>query len=110
MSRRARRNALITLYRCGNGHVFFHRHDRCPSCGQEVTETEHPAAATIVSQTTVRVSPKNGPFRLGIAQVACGAQTLCLIEHGVSDEDGAPVTLQRRNDLFYAGPPWQAEE
>jgi uncharacterized OB-fold protein len=95
-------NADLVLYGCHSGHVYFVRHALCPKCQLELVENHQPAAAVIVSQTTVRVNPTGTPFRLGVAEVGSGAKTLCVIEESVPHGDGVPVTLARRGDLYHA--------
>jgi uncharacterized OB-fold protein len=95
----------LLLFRCAGGHVCFYPHERCPECDLDLAELRQPAAAWIVSQTTVRVNPTGLAFRLGIARVACGAKTLCLIEDGVPPQDNVPVTLENRDGLYHAVSP-----
>ncbi|MFQ5512170.1 MAG: hypothetical protein ACE5EO_10005 [Candidatus Krumholzibacteriia bacterium] len=92
----------LDLYRCGAGHAFFSRHATCPVCTRAVAPFTDSARATLVGQTTVRVNPGGEPFRLGLAAVACGAQTLCIIDAAVGDGDGQHVMLREENGLYHA--------
>jgi uncharacterized OB-fold protein len=84
---------LITVVRCSNGHAFFEVYERCPRCGGRMEPITAGDAATLVSVTTVRVNPAGRPFRLGLAEVECGARTLCIVEDKHADI-GSTVRLQ----------------
>jgi uncharacterized OB-fold protein len=92
----------VTLYRCEKSHAFFHPHDACPQCGSPLGEFVESARAVMISQTRVRVNPTGAPYRLGIAEVECGARTLCLIDDGVPPTDGVSVILTRKKNLYHA--------
>ena len=95
---------LLTLYRCDRSHTFFFAHQICPLCGAALGETESPPDGVLVSHTTVRVSPTGAPFRLGLARVACGAQTLCIIEGEIGTDPGEEVVIHEKGGLYYAKP------
>jgi uncharacterized OB-fold protein len=103
MSENSRENTSnVILYRCEKRHPFFHRHDACPHCGLPLVEFAENARAVVISQTRVRVNPTGTPYRLGIAEVECGARTLCLIDGDVPPADGVSVTLARKKNLYHA--------
>ena len=95
---------LLTLYSCESSHAFFFPHKTCPLCGANLGETESPPDGVLVSHTTVRVSPTGAPFRLGLARVACGAQTLCIIEGEIGTDPGEEVVILKKGGLYYAKP------
>jgi uncharacterized OB-fold protein len=93
----------LTAYRCGEGHVFLYPHGDCPVCGTETREANSLPGAKLISQTVVRVSPTGRQFRLGLAETAGGAKTLCIIDDGVSvEEDEVIVYLD--DGLYHVKP------
>jgi len=95
---------LLTLFRCRGSHTFFFAHKNCPFCGANLEEIESQPDAVLVSHTTVRVSPTGTPFRLGLARVACGAQTLCIVEGEIGTAPGAEVVIVKKGGLHHAQP------
>lgn len=94
----------VVLFKCDNSHTFFHRHEVCPVCKAPLESIECPPVATLVTHTTVRIGPNGSPFKLGLARVESGAQTLCIIE-GDADEVGVnEVVVYKKDDLYYAVP------
>ena len=94
-------DAKLTIHRCGEGHAFFHPHDQCPVCGGATHTEQVDAAATIISHTTVRVTPGGQQFRLGLAENDSGAKTLCIIDDGVDVDDG-DVIVYLEDGLYHA--------
>ena len=94
----------LSIHGCRNSHTFFFPHRTCPRCGAPTTRTDSPPDAVLVSHTTVRVSPSGAPFRLGLARVASGAQTLCLIEGELGSTPVSEVVIEERGGLYYARP------
>ena len=95
-------NQPLTLFGCQGSHTFFYPHDNCPVCGAPLQPIQSPSDAALVSHTTVRVSPAGSPFKLGLARVESGAQTLCIIE-GDTDEAGInDVFVYKKDGLYYA--------
>lgn len=90
----------IPLHRCANGHEYFYRHARCPACDAPLEEGVVDGAAILAGYTTVRVNPSGKPFRLGLARIASGAATLCLIDDDAGVGDA--VTLRVTGDVFHA--------
>jgi uncharacterized OB-fold protein len=95
---------LLTLYRCERSHAFFFPHQTCPLCGAALGETESSPDGVLVCHTTVRVSPTGAPFKLGLARVACGAQTLCIVEGEIGTDPGEEVVILKKDGLYYAKP------
>jgi len=92
----------LTLHECENSHTFFFPHEACPRCAARLVQTEGPPDAVLVSHTTVRVSPAAAPFRLGIARVASGAQTLCIIDGEPGEGPEPEVVIEKRGALYFA--------
>lgn len=94
--------AGLTLYRCGNKHAFFYPHTKCPVCSSKLAEIRRGPDATLVSHTTVRVSPTGSVFRLGLARTPDGAKTLCILGERLDPDRGDEVTIMEDNGLYYA--------
>ena len=99
-----RLEGTLRIYICEAKHAFFCAHTQCPVCGRPLTQVTHSNEAVLTSQTVVRVTPTGRPFRLGIAKVACGAKTLCLVDLALPRDDYTPVALELRDDLYHAIP------
>lgn len=97
-------NGELTIHRCGEGHAFFYPHGQCPVCGAATHTAARGPAATIISHTIVRVSPSGQAFRLGLAEISCGAKTLCIIDDGVELNaiDTGGVLLYLTDGLYHA--------
>lgn len=100
----ASRAGTLTLSGCEKGHVFFFPHASCPTCGASLAPTESPPDAVLVSRTTVRVGPAGVPFALGLVRVACGAQTLCIVDDELVDDTMTDVVIEKRDGLYRAKP------
>jgi uncharacterized OB-fold protein len=94
----------LVLYRCESSHTFFFPHRTCPLCGAPTREIDSPPEGVLISHTTVRVSPTGTSFWLGLARVACGAQTLCIVEGEIGSEPEEKVVIFKRGGLYHAGP------
>jgi uncharacterized OB-fold protein len=94
----------VTLHGCRNSHTFFFAHETCPRCNAPTARTESPPDAILVSHTTVRVGPGRVPFGLGLARVASGAQTLCIIDGELGNDAEQEVVIEKRDALYYARP------
>jgi uncharacterized OB-fold protein len=94
--------APVTVHVCGGGHAFFFAHEACPRCQKPLAAREIPAEGVLVSHTTVRVGPTGKPFRLGLARVACGAQTLCILDGQTGEDPGTELVIERRRGLYHA--------
>ena len=94
----------LTLYRCGRGHAFFYAHDVCPICRSALDEITREPHASLVSHTTVRVSPTGSVFRLGLARTPDGAKTLCILDDQTNPDRDDGVIIVQFNGLFYALP------
>ncbi len=92
----------LTLYRCENKHAFFYPHSKCPVCRSMLDEITCKPDATLVSYTTVRVSPTGSVFRLGLAKTPNGAKTLCILNEQL--EGVGAVTIVKDDGLYYALP------
>jgi len=91
------RNPRIEAWRCARGHRFIHRHARCPRCGADVGLSPVPATGRLVLVTTVRVSTRDKPYRIGIVRTA-GVHTLCAVEGAVRHTGYAAVSIERRGE------------
>lgn len=94
----------LTLYRCDRGHAFFYPHDACPICRSALDEITREPHASLVSHTTVRVSPTGAVFRLGLARTPDGAKTLCILDDRMNPDSDDGVIIVQENGLFYALP------
>ena len=94
----------LTLYRCAASHTFFYPHTRCPLCRSELAEVSREPNATLVSYTTVRVSPTGSAFRLGLAETPDGAKTLCILAEDADVGGGDNVTIVKCDGLYHARP------
>ena len=94
----------LTLYRCSASHTFFYPHTRCPVCSSDLVEVSREPAATLVSYTTVRVSPTGSAFRLGLARTPDGAKTLCILADDTDPALGGDVTIVKLDGLYHALP------
>ncbi len=94
----------VALYACGNAHAFFFPHAVCPRCAAPLHETDSPPDAVLVSHTTVRVGPGVTPFRLCLVRVACGAQTLCIMDGDPGERPESQVVIEKRGELYHAIP------
>ncbi len=96
--------ASVKIHRCENSHAFFYPHETCPFCGALTSAADTRPSAILLCHTTVRVSPAGSPFKLGIARVECGAQTLCIVDDDGESEigPGSEVTLAERDGLYHA--------
>ena len=94
----------LTLYRCDQGHAFFCPHDMCPICRSKLDEITREPHASLISHTTVRVSPTGSVFRLGIARTPDGAKTLCILGDDTDPDRNDGVIIVQENGLFYALP------
>jgi uncharacterized OB-fold protein len=90
----------IRIYVCKNRHTSFENRDACATCATPLEAFSADPEAALISHTTVRVNPTGEPFVLGMAEIASGAKTLCVVE----GEIGERVVLYRRDGLYYAGP------
>ncbi|UCH85333.1 MAG: hypothetical protein JSW50_06495 [Candidatus Latescibacterota bacterium] len=98
-----RHGEQVTVYQCNGGHAFFYPANSCPICGGVTHKTTADAKATLVSYTTVRVTPSGPRFRLGLAQIECGAKTLCIIDVGVNLENGTGLVYVK-DGLYHVRP------
>ncbi len=94
----------LTLHRCGGSHTFFFPHENCPVCGATLEEIEASPEAVLVSNTRVWVSPTGTPFQLGLARVACGAQTLCIIDGDIGTDPGEEIVIFEKDGVYHALP------
>lgn len=94
----------LTLYRCGRGHAFFYAHDVCPICRSALDKITRDPHASLVSHTTVRVSPTGSVFRLGLARTPDGAKTLCILDDHTDPDRNDDVIIVQDDGLFYALP------
>lgn len=94
----------LTLYRCESSHAFFFPHGICPVCGSKLEGFESPPEGVLVGYTTVWVSPTGAPFMLGLARVACGAQTLCIIDGEIGTDPGEEIVIRTRDGVCHARP------
>jgi len=92
--------AQVTIYQCDSGHGFCYPHGSCPVCSGATHQAEVDAVATVVSHTLVRVTPSGPRFRLGLAELRCGAKTLCIIDDGV-DVDNGQAILYFQDGLYH---------
>lgn len=88
----------VTIHVCPDRHAFFVAHDACPRCDAPLAAAEAAPDARLVAHTTVHVGPHDEPFVLGVAEVAAGARTLCIVEGAVTER----VVLSLRDGLYYA--------
>ena len=88
----------IAIYVCENGHAFVVEHDTCPDCGASLARRSDAPSARLVTHTVVRVNPSGEPFRLGLAETASGARTLCIVDDDVSGDEGE---LYARDGRFH---------
>jgi uncharacterized OB-fold protein len=92
----------LTLYRCGGSHFFFFPHEICPVCGAKLEGFESSPDGVLVSHTTVWVSPTGAPFNLGLARVACGAQTLCIVDGELGADPGEKIVVFVKGGICHA--------
>lgn len=90
----------LRIYVCANRHSFFENHDACPACAKPLEASTADPHARLISHTTVRVNPTGEAFVLGVAEIAGGAKTLCIVEDGIDER----VVLYERHRLYYARP------
>jgi uncharacterized OB-fold protein len=97
-----KRNLKITAWSCRNKHLWLYGHDVCPDCGGPLFETSVSSDARLVSHTVVRVNPTGFPIRLGVAETASGARTLCIITGGIRGNGRDRVRLVLRDGRYHA--------
>ena len=91
----------LILFGCDNLHAFFFSHDICPLCGTPLHPIQSSPEAVLISHTIVRVSPTGSPFKLGLARVENGAQTLCIIDDDAESRT-RDVTVYKKDGLYHA--------
>jgi uncharacterized OB-fold protein len=96
------RNLQIIAWFCRNGHRWLYGHNNCPDCGEPLAETLIASDARLISHTVVRVNPTGRPIRLGVAETASGATTLCIITGRIRGNGRDHVRLVLRDGRYHA--------
>jgi len=98
----SRSGERIDALACACGALVLHARPECPACEGRLFPARVAARATLVASTVVRVNPTGTPYRLGVARVAGGARTLCVVEGAVRGNGRDRVRLERRDGRVYA--------
>lgn len=92
----------VLIHRCRSGHAFFYSHELCPVCNEPLHPLEVPARARLVAGTTVHVTPSGELLRLGLAELAEGARTLCTLGADTEPGSSEEVVLRLEGGIYRA--------
>jgi len=71
-------------------------------CGAKIESFGAPPQGALVSHTTVWVNPTGTPFKLGLARVECGAQTLCIVDGEIGSDPDEAIVLVAKGGVYHA--------
>lgn len=94
--------AALEASRCGScGKHVIPRRPRCPICGGATQNVTVEATGSILTWTTVHVTPEGVPSPRTVALVGldCGAAVLCLVEGPKEPAIGMRVVVACENGL-----------
>ena len=83
----------ITLYRCGEDHIHFHPHSRCPVCDGLLFPVSCRGIGTLICRTKIEITPSGKSLTLGIARHKSGAKTLCRVVGNVRGNGNERVSM-----------------